>query len=370
MHFHFDDCLNMLPITGIIQYFLILWDCLITSQDTSAIVCWCCSSHLKQVLPYLVYRMHALESIYIVLWQKCHQGVILHYFWCRQSIVHAPALLLVHLKRFDSVNNKIHIHVDFPDILDLTAHVHQPQQADTEEQQHASLPQEDAQILQQQPKQPSQLLSQEQEQLAPERIKHQQKQQQRQHHFIPEFSVESTSVSNQQRQTDPKQARAFESAACDTASSNRDVDPGTAKMEEISSSVYTLQAVLVHKGHTMSSGHYVAYVRISTGWLFISDKTVRCATDSEVHGQNAYMIFYKRSSESDVHHQVREIRRFRGCRVDGSNCLSSLHLFGIGHVFRTIKYQQSGFIFCCSVFKSSWSFQLTRWFRHISIKSG
>ncbi|XP_054467059.1 ubiquitin carboxyl-terminal hydrolase 30 isoform X1 [Anoplopoma fimbria] len=67
--------------------------------------------------------------------------------------------------------------------------------------------------------------------------------------------------------------------------------------------LFQLNAVLVHHGD-MHSGHFVTYRRspssprtsspISSQWLWVSDDSVRKASQHEVLSSNAYMLFYER----------------------------------------------------------------------------
>ncbi|XP_068422417.1 ubiquitin carboxyl-terminal hydrolase 30 isoform X1 [Clinocottus analis] len=67
--------------------------------------------------------------------------------------------------------------------------------------------------------------------------------------------------------------------------------------------LFQLTAVLVHHGD-MHSGHFVTYRRspssphtsspISSQWLWVSDDSVRKASQHEVLSSNAYMLFYER----------------------------------------------------------------------------
>mmetsp|Transcript_7615 Transcript_7615/g.9930 ORF Transcript_7615/g.9930 Transcript_7615/m.9930 type:complete len:668 (-) Transcript_7615:462-2465(-) len=64
-------------------------------------------------------------------------------------------------------------------------------------------------------------------------------------------------------------------------------EPGSMDME------YSLYGVLVHSGHTPSSGHYLCYVKASNGvWYEIDDVTVCQVGIKTVLSQRAYMLFY------------------------------------------------------------------------------
>ncbi|EGD77762.1 hypothetical protein PTSG_08851 [Salpingoeca rosetta] len=59
---------------------------------------------------------------------------------------------------------------------------------------------------------------------------------------------------------------------------------------------YELYGVLVHLGATLSSGHYIAYVRAANGmWYCADDDDVRFSKENEVLNQAAYMLFYTRT---------------------------------------------------------------------------
>mmetsp|Transcript_29181 Transcript_29181/g.73343 ORF Transcript_29181/g.73343 Transcript_29181/m.73343 type:complete len:182 (-) Transcript_29181:374-919(-) len=59
--------------------------------------------------------------------------------------------------------------------------------------------------------------------------------------------------------------------------------------------MYRLQAVVVHKGRTMSSGHYWAYVKKADGtWGIRDDSRNEAVEESDVLEQKAYMLMYLR----------------------------------------------------------------------------
>lgn len=58
---------------------------------------------------------------------------------------------------------------------------------------------------------------------------------------------------------------------------------------------YQLFGVLVHHGHTLHAGHYVAFVRGPNGlWHLMDDSCVSQVSERLVLGQKAYMLFYVR----------------------------------------------------------------------------
>ncbi|XP_050215299.1 ubiquitin carboxyl-terminal hydrolase 23 isoform X2 [Mercurialis annua] len=58
---------------------------------------------------------------------------------------------------------------------------------------------------------------------------------------------------------------------------------------------YSLYGVLVHFGHSTHSGHYVCFVRTSSGiWHLLNDNEVRPVSEKLVLEQKAYMLFYVR----------------------------------------------------------------------------
>ncbi|KAJ8768239.1 hypothetical protein K2173_021179 [Erythroxylum novogranatense] len=62
---------------------------------------------------------------------------------------------------------------------------------------------------------------------------------------------------------------------------------------------YSLYGVLVHYGHNTHSGHYVCYVRTSSGmWYLLNDNQVRQVSEKTVLEQKAYMLFYVRDRKN------------------------------------------------------------------------
>jgi ubiquitin carboxyl-terminal hydrolase 36/42 len=59
--------------------------------------------------------------------------------------------------------------------------------------------------------------------------------------------------------------------------------------------MYDLYAVLVHHGHSLHSGHYVAFVKAGNGmWHHCDDHRVAPVSERMVEGQQAYILFYVR----------------------------------------------------------------------------
>ncbi|KAJ6923680.1 ubiquitin carboxyl-terminal hydrolase 23 [Populus alba x Populus x berolinensis] len=64
---------------------------------------------------------------------------------------------------------------------------------------------------------------------------------------------------------------------------------------------YSLYGVLVHYGHNTHSGHYVCFVRTSSGiWHLLNDNQVRQVSEKAVLDQKAYMLFYVRDRKTIV----------------------------------------------------------------------
>ncbi|GLI60657.1 hypothetical protein VaNZ11_002857 [Volvox africanus] len=60
-------------------------------------------------------------------------------------------------------------------------------------------------------------------------------------------------------------------------------------------STYTLRSVLVHRGNTQQSGHYISFVSDGEGkWWLKNDETTYLVTLEDVLRQQAYMLFYCR----------------------------------------------------------------------------
>ena len=73
------------------------------------------------------------------------------------------------------------------------------------------------------------------------------------------------------------------------------VEEFMSKGEESTASTltYSLYGVVVHSGHSVRSGHYLAYVKNSNGvWYEMDDDQVRSVSATTVMKQQAYMLFY------------------------------------------------------------------------------
>ena len=56
---------------------------------------------------------------------------------------------------------------------------------------------------------------------------------------------------------------------------------------------YRLSGVVVHSG-SLSGGHYIAYVKTSGSWYYISDGHVTPASEATALKSEAYLLFYVR----------------------------------------------------------------------------
>lgn len=78
--------------------------------------------------------------------------------------------------------------------------------------------------------------------------------------------------------------------------------------------VYDLYAVLVHSGHSLHSGHYVAYVKGASGnWFCCDDHHVAPVGERHVLAQKAYILFYikrpvRETTKSSAAKQVNETK--------------------------------------------------------------
>merc|ERR550534_2395281 len=73
----------------------------------------------------------------------------------------------------------------------------------------------------------------------------------------------------------------------------REFSLANACVSKNSCSSYYIRAIVVHRGATLSSGHYVAYARtIAKPWVEFDDKKCTVVTWDFVKKQNAYLLFY------------------------------------------------------------------------------
>ena len=59
-----------------------------------------------------------------------------------------------------------------------------------------------------------------------------------------------------------------------------------------------MQGVVSHIGTSATSGHYVAYIHTSEGWILFDDTNVREVSEAEVLKQQAYILFYQNIDNS------------------------------------------------------------------------
>ena len=57
------------------------------------------------------------------------------------------------------------------------------------------------------------------------------------------------------------------------------------------SCMYDLLSVVVHVGE-IDTGHYVSYCRVGDQWFAFNDHRVELASNSDVLGAKAYLLFY------------------------------------------------------------------------------
>ena len=76
-----------------------------------------------------------------------------------------------------------------------------------------------------------------------------------------------------------------------------DLGPYMSASQKTVSHLYSLYGVLVHEGHSNSSGHYYAYVKAPNGlWYCMDDTSVSSVKLAKVLKQQAYILFYTRTS--------------------------------------------------------------------------
>ena len=49
-----------------------------------------------------------------------------------------------------------------------------------------------------------------------------------------------------------------------------------------------------------TSGHYVAYIRTSVGWILFDDTNISEVSEADVLRQQAYILFYQQTDDSAV----------------------------------------------------------------------
>ena len=62
---------------------------------------------------------------------------------------------------------------------------------------------------------------------------------------------------------------------------------------------YKLVAVVVHIGGSLSSGHYVCYIKRNGLWYCADDAHIKECTTFEATIQQAYLLFYERDVSND-----------------------------------------------------------------------
>jgi len=79
----------------------------------------------------------------------------------------------------------------------------------------------------------------------------------------------------------------------------REISLGNEGVTKSCSSKYNIKAIVVHRGASVSSGHYVAYVCIkSDRWLEFDDEMVKRVDWEFVQRQRAYLLFYDKVSST------------------------------------------------------------------------
>ena len=58
-----------------------------------------------------------------------------------------------------------------------------------------------------------------------------------------------------------------------------------------------MYGVVVHEGKTLTSGHYISFIKIGESWLLCSDHRIQVVDWKYVQRQEAYIIFYQRMDE-------------------------------------------------------------------------
>ena len=56
---------------------------------------------------------------------------------------------------------------------------------------------------------------------------------------------------------------------------------------------YSLFAVAVHIGSSISGGHYVSFVKRNDNWYFCNDEAINSCSESKAINKDAYLLFYR-----------------------------------------------------------------------------
>ncbi|EEF29423.1 conserved hypothetical protein [Ricinus communis] len=90
---------------------------------------------------------------------------------------------------------------------------------------------------------------------------------------------------------------------------------------------YSLYGVLVHFGHSTHSGHYVCFIRTSSGiWHLLNDNEVRPVSEKVVLDQKAYMLFYVRDRKANATKRPADVVRKENVKASISSNLPNLVL--------------------------------------------
>lgn len=76
----------------------------------------------------------------------------------------------------------------------------------------------------------------------------------------------------------------------------------TAQVQQGSSTVYSIQSVIIHAGDSLAGGHYYAYCKREKGWFLFNDETVVTATWEEILQKQPYIVVLKKEvSQTHTH---------------------------------------------------------------------
>jgi hypothetical protein len=93
---------------------------------------------------------------------------------------------------------------------------------------------------------------------------------------------------------------------------------------------YELVAVLVHVGHNVERGHYIAFVNGGSDWYRVDDSNVSRVPKEAVFCQQAYMLFYEvkglRAQYGHVHYHPRHAAK---AKATPSDAVASSSLDGL-----------------------------------------